>query len=40
MPGNVALVAGARGVIGGNLVRHLESMDGWRVVGLSRRGGE
>src|SRR5437763_16164018 len=40
MRDNVALVAGARGVIGGNLVQHLESLGGWRVVGLSRRGGE
>jgi nucleoside-diphosphate-sugar epimerase len=37
---NVALVVGARGVIGGNLVRHLRDRDDWRVVGLSRRGGE
>jgi nucleoside-diphosphate-sugar epimerase len=36
---NVALVVGARGVIGGNLVNHLERLGGWRVVGLSRRGG-
>jgi nucleoside-diphosphate-sugar epimerase len=27
-------------VIGGNLVRHLKDLDGWRVIGLSRRGGE
>jgi nucleoside-diphosphate-sugar epimerase len=40
MPDNVALVAGARGVIGGNLVQHLQELDGWRVIGLSRRGGE
>jgi nucleoside-diphosphate-sugar epimerase len=37
---NVALVVGARGVIGGNLVRHLQDQDGWQVIGLSRRGGE
>jgi nucleoside-diphosphate-sugar epimerase len=37
---NVALVVGARGVIGGNLVRHLQDLDGWQVIGLSRRGGE
>jgi nucleoside-diphosphate-sugar epimerase len=37
--GNTALVVGARGVIGGNLVRHLTGLDGWRVIGLSRRGG-
>jgi nucleoside-diphosphate-sugar epimerase len=40
MPDNVALVVGARGVIGGNLVQHLESLGDWRVAGLSRRGGE
>jgi nucleoside-diphosphate-sugar epimerase len=40
MSDNVALVVGARGVIGGNLVRHLQELDGWRVIGLSRRGGE
>jgi nucleoside-diphosphate-sugar epimerase len=34
-----ALVVGARGVIGGNLVRHLERVGGWDVIGLSRRGG-
>jgi nucleoside-diphosphate-sugar epimerase len=36
----VALVIGARGVIGGNLVAHLEGLEGWRVIGVSRRGGE
>lgn len=36
---NVALVVGARGVIGTNLVDHLASLEDWRVVGLSRRGG-
>jgi nucleoside-diphosphate-sugar epimerase len=36
----VALVVGAQGVIGGNLVSHLEELGGWQVVGLSRRGGE
>jgi len=35
----VALVVGARGVIGTNLVEHLASLPDWRVVGLSRRGG-
>ena len=40
MSQNVALIVGARGVIGGNLVRHLQALDNWRVVGLSRRGGE
>jgi nucleoside-diphosphate-sugar epimerase len=37
---NVALVVGARGVIGGNLVKQLQDQDGWQVIGLSRRGGE
>jgi nucleoside-diphosphate-sugar epimerase len=37
---NVALVVGARGVIGGNLVKYLQGLDGWQVIGLSRRGGE
>jgi nucleoside-diphosphate-sugar epimerase len=36
---NVALVVGARGVIGTNLVEHLASLGDWRVIGLSRRGG-
>jgi len=36
---NVALVVGAQGVIGRTLVEHLASLDGWRVVGLSRREG-
>ncbi|HEY0812568.1 MAG TPA: SDR family oxidoreductase [Pseudonocardia sp.] len=40
MSDNVALVVGARGVIGGNLVNHLEELGGWQVIGLSRRGGE
>ena len=40
MPDNVALVIGARGVIGGNLVNHLQALDGWEVIGISRRGGE
>lgn len=35
----VALVVGARGVIGTNLVEHLETLPDWRVIGLSRRGG-
>jgi nucleoside-diphosphate-sugar epimerase len=37
---NVALIAGARGVIGGNLLDHLQTLDDWSVIGLSRRGGE
>ena len=35
----VALVVGARGVIGGNLIDHLESTGEWKIIGLSRRGG-
>ncbi|MCQ4121207.1 SDR family oxidoreductase [Rhodococcus tibetensis] len=35
----VAVVVGARGVIGGNLIAHLESTGEWDVIGLSRRGG-
>jgi nucleoside-diphosphate-sugar epimerase len=38
-PQQVALVVGARGVIGGNLVEHLRTLGGWEVIGLSRRGG-
>ncbi|MEV8374033.1 SDR family oxidoreductase [Kribbella sp. NPDC056861] len=35
----VALVVGARGVIGTKLVEQLDSLPDWEVVGLSRRGG-
>lgn len=37
---NVALVVGAHGIIGLNLIAHLETLEGWEVIGLSRRGGE
>ena len=37
--GKVALVVGANGVIGGNLIKHLLTLDDWDIVGLSRRGG-
>ncbi len=37
--GKVALVVGAQGVIGRNLLDHLASLDDWQVIGLSRRGG-
>jgi nucleoside-diphosphate-sugar epimerase len=37
-PNKVALVVGAQGVIGRNLVDHLASLDDWQVIGLSRRG--
>ena len=40
MAAKVALVVGDLGVIGGNLVRHLQALDDWQVIGLSRRGGE
>ncbi|MBB6672669.1 SDR family oxidoreductase [Cohnella nanjingensis] len=36
----VALVVGANGVIGRNLIEHLETLADWEVIGLSRRGGE
>lgn len=35
----VALVVGAQGVIGRNLVEHLAALGDWDIVGLSRRGG-
>ncbi|RZK95768.1 MAG: SDR family oxidoreductase [Rhodococcus sp. (in: high G+C Gram-positive bacteria)] len=35
----VAVVVGARGVIGGNLIDHLDATGEWEIVGLSRRGG-
>ncbi len=35
----VALVVGAKGVIGGNLVDHLAELGDWDVIGVSRRGG-
>lgn len=38
-PRKVALVVGARGVIGTSLVSHLVELGDWDVIGLSRRGG-
>lgn len=35
-----ALVVGAHGVIGSNLIRHLESLGDWNIIGLSRRAGQ
>ena len=35
-----ALVIGANGVIGGNLIEHLAKLPDWNVIGVSRRGGE
>jgi len=37
-PRKLALVVGANGVIGGNLIEHLLTLDDWDIVGLSRRG--
>ncbi|WP_290060479.1 SDR family oxidoreductase [Amycolatopsis solani] len=39
MKRKTALVAGANGIIGRNLVEHLRADGGWDVTGLSRRGG-
>lgn len=39
MKSNTALVVGARGVIGSNLINHLEALGDWDIIGLSRRGG-
>jgi len=36
----VALVVGANGVIGRNLIEHLITLPDWEVIGVSRRGGE
>ena len=36
----VALVVGAQGVIGRNLVEQLAASGEWEIIGLSRRGGE
>ncbi|QRK12069.1 SDR family oxidoreductase [Archangium violaceum] len=35
----VALVVGAQGVIGRNLIEHLATLGDWDIIGLSRRGG-
>lgn len=35
----VALVIGAQGVIGRNLIEHLETLGDWDIIGVSRRGG-
>lgn len=40
MQNKVALVVGAQGVIGRNLVDHLATLDDWDIIGLSRRSGE
>jgi len=36
---HTALVVGSQGVIGRNLIAHLETLPGWNIIGLSRRGG-
>lgn len=36
----VALVVGAQGVIGRNLIDHLATLEEWDIIGLSRRGGD
>ncbi|MCX2454194.1 SDR family oxidoreductase [Pedobacter sp. PLR] len=36
---NTALVIGANGVIGSNLIKYLEELDNWNIIGISRRGG-
>ena len=35
-----ALVVGANGVIGRNLIEYLATLPDWNIVGVSRRGGE
>jgi nucleoside-diphosphate-sugar epimerase len=37
---NTALVVGANGVIGTNLIQYLATLDSWNIVGLSRKGGQ
>lgn len=39
MDKGTALVAGAQGVIGRNLIEELKRQGGWDIIGLSRRGG-
>jgi NAD dependent epimerase/dehydratase family len=39
-PHKVALVVGAQGVIGRNLLDHLATLGDWNIVGPSRRGGK
>lgn len=40
MSERVVVVTGATGIVGDRLVRHLAASPGWRVVALSRRGGD
>ncbi|KAI7249743.1 hypothetical protein KC345_g11722, partial [Hortaea werneckii] len=37
---NTALVVGANGVIGRNLIAYLVTLPEWNIIGISRRGGE
>ncbi len=39
-PHKTALVVGANGVIGRNLIAYLEQLHDWDIIGVSRRGGE
>lgn len=39
MQHGTALIAGAQGVIGRNLIAELKAQGGWSIIGLSRRGG-
>lgn len=39
-PRKTALVIGANGVIGGNLIEYLEQLPDWDIIGVSRRGGD
>jgi nucleoside-diphosphate-sugar epimerase len=39
-PLKVALIVGAQGIIGRNLVDYLATLTDWEVIGLSRRGGD
>lgn len=36
----IALVVGANGVIASNLIEHLLTLGDWKVIGISRRGGQ
>lgn len=37
MAKNVALVAGATGIVGRHLIEHLDRIGGWRTIGIARR---
>ncbi|CAM4247193.1 nucleoside-diphosphate-sugar epimerase [Paenibacillus endophyticus] len=40
LPRKTALVVGANGVIGRNLIDYLEQLPDWDIIGVSRRGGD